>query len=114
MLFFQLLGTAMGTSSSVTWATLNYAYHEVHKLISLLGIFLFYFICFIDDIFGIWIGNTITEWVSFCDDVDNYGILTWNIKQQLVSNRVNFLDLTLISRVPWWDSGSDSTKILEN
>ena len=76
MHFIQILGTAMGTSSAVMWATLYYACHVVHKLVPLHGQFLLYFIRFIDDIFGIWIGNTTTEWVRFCDDVDNYGILT--------------------------------------
>jgi len=98
MFFLQLLDTVMRTSSIVMWATLYYAYHKVHKLIPLYGQFLLYFIHFIDDIFGIWIGNTTTKWVSFCDDVDNYSILTWDIKQQQLSNRVNFLDITFIIR----------------
>ena len=53
MHFIQLLGTAMGTSSAVMWATLYYAYHKVHKLIPLHGQFLPYLIRFIDDMFGI-------------------------------------------------------------
>ena len=95
LFFLQLLGTAMGTSSAVMWATLYYAYHEVHTLIPNHGHNLLYFKRFIDDIFGIWIGNATTEWTSFCDDVDDYGILTWDIKQQKLSKTVHFLDLTL-------------------
>jgi hypothetical protein len=95
MYFLQLLGTAMGTSSAVMWATLYYAYHEVHKLIPTHGHNLLFFRRFIDDIFGIWIGNTTTDWIAFCDDVDNFGVLTWDIKEQQLSSTVNFLDLTL-------------------
>jgi hypothetical protein len=53
MFFLQLLGTAMGTSSAVMWATLYYAYHEVHTLIPKHGHNLLYFKRFIDDIFGV-------------------------------------------------------------
>mgnify|MGYP000900335188 CR=1 FL=1 len=95
MYFLQLLGTAMGTSSAVMWATLYYAYHEVHKLIPTHGHNLLFFRRFIDDIFGIWIGNTTTDWTAFCNDVDNFGVLTWDIKEQQLSSTVNFLDLTL-------------------
>ena len=93
--FLQLLGTAMGTSAAVMWATLYYAYHEVHTLLPRHGSSLLYFRRFIDDIFGIWVGNTTTDWSNFCNDVDNFGVLTWDIKQQRLSTSVDFLDLTL-------------------
>ena len=32
--FLQLVNTAMGTSAAVMWATIYFAYHEVHTLIS--------------------------------------------------------------------------------
>jgi len=93
--FLQLVGTAMGTSAAVMWATLYFAYHEVHTLIPTHGSNLFYFKRFIDDIFGIWTGNTTTDWDSFCDDVNNFGVLTWDIAENPPSDSVNFLDLTL-------------------
>lgn len=93
--FLQLLGTAMGTSAAVMWATIYFAYHEAHTLIPKHGQKLLYFRRFVDDIFGIWIGNTTTDWVEFCNDVDNFGILTWDIKQQRLTTSVVFLDLTL-------------------
>ena len=53
LFFLQKLGTAMGTSAAVMWATLYYAYHEVHCLIPKHGRHLLYFKRFIDDIFGV-------------------------------------------------------------
>jgi hypothetical protein len=95
MYFLQKLGTAMGTSAAVMWATLYYAYHEVHTLIPKHGASLFYFKRFIDDILGVWIGNTTNEWKEFKDDVNDFGVLTWDIEDQLLSTSVDFLDLTL-------------------
>ncbi|KAL3800087.1 hypothetical protein ACHAWO_012686 [Cyclotella atomus] len=92
--FLQLVGTAMGTSAAVMWATLYFAYHEVHTLIPKHGQFLFYFKRFIDDMFGIWIGNTTNHWLAFC----NFGELTWDILDQKLSSSVDFLDLTLTIR----------------
>eukprot|EP00956_Cyclotella_meneghiniana_P006518 scaffold8576_cov44-Cyclotella_meneghiniana.AAC.4 len=84
----------MGTSAAVMWATLYYAYHEVHTIISKYGHCLLYFKRFIDDIFGIWTG-TAQEWSDFCNDIDNFGQLRWDIKDQKLSSSVVFLDLTL-------------------
>ena len=95
MYFLQLLGTAMGTSAAVMWATLYYAYHEVHTLIPKHGDNLLYFRRFIDDIFGIWIGNSTNNWSDFCDNVNTFGVLTWDINEQELSTSVDFLDLTL-------------------
>jgi len=91
--FLQLLGTAMGTSAAVMWATLYYGYHEVHTLIPRYRNNLFYFRRFIDDIFIIWLRDSTDAWQNFCTDVNNFGILTWEIEE--MSNTVNFLDLTL-------------------
>ena len=90
--FLQLLGTAMGTSSAVMWATLYFAYHEVHCLIPNHGDRLFYFKRFIDDIFGVWTGTT-TQGITFCTDVNNFGILRWEIETPTTA--VTFLDLSL-------------------
>ena len=93
--FIQLLGTAMGTSAAVMWATLYYAYHEVHTIIPKNGHNLLYFKRFIDDIFGIWTGNLTTDQESFSEDIDNFGVLTWDITGIKPATSVNFLDMTL-------------------
>ena len=54
-----------------------------------------YFKRFIDDMFAIWIGNTTTDWDEFCADVNNFGILTWDIENNPPATSVDFLDLTL-------------------
>ena len=93
--FLQLLGTAMGTSAAVMWATLYYAYHEVHTIIPNHQHNLLYFIRYIDDIFGIWTGNLTTDWAAFSKDINNFGILKWDILDVKSSLSVNFLDMTL-------------------
>ena len=95
--FLQLLGTAMGTSAAVMWATLYFAYHEVFTLIPKHGAHLPYFKRFIDDMFGVWTGNH-AQWLEFCNDVNNFGVLTWDILEQTPSDSVDFLDLTLSIR----------------
>ena len=93
--FLQLLGTAMGTSAAVMWATLYFAYHEEHTLIPKHGHNLLYFRRFIDDIFAVWTGNTTTDWDAFCADVNDFGVLTWDIENNPPATSVDFLDLTL-------------------
>ena len=89
--FLQLLGTAMGTSAAVMWATIYYAYHEVFTLIPKHGHNLLYFKRYIDDIFGIWTGNLTTDWEAFSEDVNNFGILKWDITETKSSALVIFL-----------------------
>ena len=93
--FLQLLWTAMGTSATVTQATIYYTYHDVHTLILKHGHNLLYFKHFIDDILGIWTSNLTTYLKAFSDDVNNFGILKWDITKIKPSTLVNFLDMTL-------------------
>jgi hypothetical protein len=44
---------------------------------------------------GVWIGNATTDWLAFCEDVNNFGVLTWDITDQELSTSVDFMDLTL-------------------
>ena len=74
--FLQLIGTAMGTSAAVMWATLYYYYHEKTVLFPKYGTQLRYYRHFIDDMFGIWRWDGNLAWNEFCKDVDDFGILT--------------------------------------
>ena len=85
----------MGTSAAVMWATLYYAYHEVHTILPKYGHLLLYFKRYIDDIFGIWSGTSDQEWTAFSEDINNFGILKWDINQITPTKSVNFLDMTL-------------------
>ena len=100
--FLQLLGTAMGTSAAVMWATLYFGYHEVHTLIPKYNNNLFYFRRFIDDIFLIWKRDSSDNWDQFQQDANKFehningkqhGQLEWEFEK--LSTSVNFLDLTL-------------------
>ena len=91
--FLQLLGTAMGTSAAVMWATLYFGYHEEKTLIPKYGTHMLYFKRFIDDIIGIWLIDDTSAWDDFKKDVNDFDILTWEIGNLGMS--VDFLDLTL-------------------
>ena len=53
-----------------------------------------YFKRYIGNIFGIWIGSKL-EWILFSKDINNFGILKWDIDEVFPSKSVNFLDMTL-------------------
>ena len=59
--FLHLLGTAMGTSATCTWATIYFAVHEMSSLIPKFNTKLLLLLRFIDDIIGIWIGNPLDQ-----------------------------------------------------
>lgn len=94
--FLQLLGTAMGTSAAVMWATLYFGYHEVHTLLPRFGRHLLYFRRFIDDMIGVWLSDDSSAWIDFQAAVNNFGILTWEFDAP--GRSVNFLDMTLSIR----------------
>ncbi|KAL7525875.1 hypothetical protein ACHAWF_001543, partial [Thalassiosira exigua] len=71
MYFWQLLGTAMGTSAACIWATICYTVHEM-GLIPKYWSNLLLFLRFIEDMFGIWLDNgNFARWQEFKQDVDN-------------------------------------------
>ena len=93
--FLQLLGTAMGTSAAVIWATLYYTYHEVHTHLPKHRTNLLYYKRFIDDVFCIWTDNLTTDWTAFKGDDNTFGVLKWDTESVTPSSLANFLDKTL-------------------
>ena len=91
--FLQLTGTAMGTSAACMWATIYFAINEMTTLIPGYNQSLIILKLFINDIFGIWICDDPDKWLCFKKDVNNFGILTWELNE--LSTSVNFLDLNI-------------------
>ena len=96
--FKQLLGTAMGTPVAVIWAMIYFWWHEKHRLIPKHGRRMPLMLRFVDDIYGIVLvggedGYSKERWNSFKDDINDFGILKWNVEDPSLS--VDFLDLTL-------------------
>ncbi|KAL7531325.1 hypothetical protein ACHAWF_003719 [Thalassiosira exigua] len=63
MYFLQLLGTAMGTSAACMWTLIFYAVHKMGLLIPKYRNNLLLFLCFIDNMFGVWLddGNPLDD-----------------------------------------------------
>jgi hypothetical protein len=96
--FKQLLGTAMGTPVAVIWAMIYFWWHEKHRLIPRHGRRIPYMKRYIDDIYAIALvggedGFSKEKWEIFKKDINDFGILKWNVEDPSFS--VDFLDLTL-------------------
>ena len=96
--FKQLVGTAMGTPVAVIWAMIYFYWHEKHKLIPCYGQKIPIMYRFVDDIFGVALvggedGFSKNEWDQFKTDIDDFGILRWDVDKP--SSSVDFLDLTI-------------------
>ena len=96
--FKQLTGTAMGTPAAVMWAIIYYCWHEKHVIIPKYKSKMPLMCRFIDDIFAIVLiggqdGMNKTELDSFKKDINDFGILKWNVDEPSIS--VDYLDLTV-------------------
>jgi hypothetical protein len=63
------------TSAAVIWTTLYHGYHKVHTLFPNHGHNLLYYKQFIDNILCVSTGNLTTDWKTFKDNVNNFGVL---------------------------------------
>ncbi|KAL7550561.1 hypothetical protein ACHAWF_013783, partial [Thalassiosira exigua] len=98
--FLQLLGTAMGTSAAVMWATFYFGRHEVKKLLPDFGKYFYHrrLRRFIDDIFAIWICDTCRSaccphFDAFTAALNDFGLLRWTVDK--LSKKCTFLDLNI-------------------
>ena len=99
--FLQLIGTAMGTPVAVIFANLYFGWKEKTQIIPEYHNKLkrlFKHARFIDDVFGIWLGQTDGDWEAMKLDYNSFGILKWEFTDP--SCQINFLDLTL-----WIENG---------
>ena len=94
--FLQLVGTAMGTPAACAWATLYFGWHENQKLLPTYQPQILFYRRFIDDVVGIWACDNPATWTSFCQELDNFGILRWDVERPSLS--VDFMDVTLTIR----------------
>ncbi len=88
----------MGTPAAVMWSIIYYCWHEKHVLTPRYGNKLPLISRFIGDIFAVVLlggdyGMSESEWLQFKNNVDNFGILTWEVDEP--STLVDFLDLTV-------------------
>jgi hypothetical protein len=98
--WLQLIGTAMGTSCEVTFATICYLLTE-HRIRSKFGHRLTYFKRFIDNMLGIWLiddaySNDPTQdpgWKSFQAELNTFGRLRLTVGALL--NTAIFLDFNI-------------------
>jgi hypothetical protein len=85
--WIQLIGTAMGTSCAVTFATLCFLLME-RRIRTIFAHRLPHFKRFIDDILGIWlVDNTVTnheadeDWLDFKRELNTFGRLRWTVSK---------------------------------
>ena len=90
----QITGCAMGTPPAPPYATVFYAIWE-ETLLREYGRNLFLLRRYIDDMLGIWIPtpDDAAQWTGFCNRLNDYHDLTWEVSDR--STTVDFLDLTL-------------------
>ena len=101
----QISGTAMGTPSAVTYATLYYGCHEITKLLVKYMRHLVYYKRYIDDKCILWNNYEVPDaWDNFVKDVNDFGLLKWKVERK--GREVNFLDLTITIN----DSGRIETR----
>ena len=93
--WLQEIGTAMGTPCACIYATIFFAWFEREFILQKYKDNLLFYKRQIDDIFGIWIDtpDKPNQWQQFNNDLNDYCKLQWNTEE--LSNKVNFLDLTI-------------------
>ena len=90
----QTLGTATGTPSAVTHATLYYGFHEISKLMAKYMRHFVYYRRYIDEKCILWNNYNVPDaWDNVVRDVNNFELLKWKVENK--GRKVNVLDLTI-------------------
>jgi hypothetical protein len=89
----QLHGAAMGTPAAPLHSILSFGHHENMAILPNFTRNLFYYIRYIDDVFGIWVGTPDQSWEIFKTQLNSFSNLQWNIDNPLIST--TFLDLEI-------------------
>ncbi|KAL7531397.1 hypothetical protein ACHAWF_003752 [Thalassiosira exigua] len=90
----ELNGRAMITPPACMYATINYAVHEILRLLK--NMRSSYLTTPAGSMTALFFGNDRDNplvYYRFCQDLDDFGILRWTVEER--SKEVNFLDLTI-------------------
>jgi len=94
--WLQLTGTAMGTPSACSYATITFGHFENSIILENFKHELLYYKRYIDDIIGIWLPpstNARSSWNNFKHTLNSWGDLQWKIEEP--SSSTTFLDLEI-------------------
>jgi len=94
--WLQQIGTAMGTPTACSYASITYGQHENTQILPRFKNHLLYYKRYIDDVFGIWVPsetNNHETWEQFKETLNNWAGLRWKIEEP--SQKTVFLDLNI-------------------
>jgi len=91
--WLQLQGTAMGTPAAPLYSIITFGIHENTQILNNFQQNLFFYRRYIDDILGIWVESSETDWQEFKVKLNQFGTLKWNIEE--LTEHTNFLDLQI-------------------
>jgi hypothetical protein len=97
--WLQLSGTAMGTPTACSYATVSYGHFENTEILTTFKPNLIYYKRYIDNVFGIWLPpshNKDSTWNAFKEKLNSWGSLHWTIENP--SSHTVFLDLNIYIR----------------
>jgi len=89
----QVQGTAMGTPAAPLYSIITFGVHENTQILNNFQQNIFFYRRYIDDILGIWVEASETEWLEFKKRLNQFGTLKWNIEE--LTKNTNFLDLQI-------------------
>jgi hypothetical protein len=89
--WLQVQGTAMGTPAAPLYSIITFGVHEDTQILNNFQQNIFFYRRYIDDILGIRVESSETDWLEFKRRLNQFGTLKWNIEEK----NTNFLDLQI-------------------